>query len=271
MSSFRMHTTTVGSSSSGFLRSVFLAVAISLAGCLLVRALDLASGAYLAVALIATLGGGSVFAARMVAEAPAEGPARFRVPKALKSLTRLVAGIPTTPTLLLALTGPSRSGKTEIAAAIAAHHGDWARASFGGFVRAEARRRGMPLDDRRVTDQLGDELVKKLGAKVFVRKALKEAGVSINAPRLLVDDVYHEEVMRALRKRWGSAISVKVNRIETMEPVPYTEQSALDQEADKLVHDLPPEIEIDGATHEDANKRGEELLEKVDLRLAAAA
>ena len=136
MSSFSMHITKARPSSSGFLRSVFLALAISLAGCLLVWALDLGSGAYFAVALIATLGGGSVFAARMVAEAPVEGSVRFRVPQALEGLTRRVVGLPTTPTLLLALTGPSRSGKTEIAAAIAAHHSDWARASFGDFVRA---------------------------------------------------------------------------------------------------------------------------------------
>jgi hypothetical protein len=271
MASLSMHITKNRPSTSGFLRSVILALAISFAGCSLIWALDLASSAYFVVALMGAIGGGAVFAVRMIAEAPVEGPIRFRVPQTLKILAKRVAGMPTSPTLLIALTGPSRSGKTEIAAAIAARHTDWARASFGDFVRAEARRRGMRSDDRWVTDQLGNELVKELGAKVFVKKALKEAGVSPTAaPRLLIDDVYHEEVMRALKEGWKSAISVKVNRIGSAGQAPQIKRSPLDEEADKLVHDLPPEIEIDGATQEDASKRGEELLKKVDLRLGVA-
>jgi hypothetical protein len=245
-------------------RPLLITVAVAVLGGVAAWALDWSSGAYFAVAVIAASAGGLMVSRRMVAEARAERTAAEGVAAVPGGEARAALGAAAELQVLVALVGHSRSGKTQIADWVAGNQPDWARASCGRYVLAAAKERGLPEDEREVTDKVGSDLVRQLGAKVFVDRVLASAEIPAGSRLLLVDDVYHEDVWEALKED-RRAIAVQVKSLEA-DPV---EESFLDREAAKLLKDVHPALQITG-TGRDSEESGRELIAKVEESLASA-
>jgi len=256
----------------GYLDSLLVVLGIGLVGAGIAWALNWNSGAYFGVAVLAALAGTLGVTRRMAAEAPsrdqlepseiastADRPQQAPAQAALKGERQPV---------VVMLVGHSRSGKTRIAAAVAEQHPDWAWASCGEFVLAEAKQQGLSVENREETDQFGDELVAKLGAKAFIDRVLRNTKGAEAPLMILIDDIYHEPVQQALEQRSGTILSVEV---ENPKSLSGEEPSSLDRAAMKLLRDFPPRLTIEGASPSDAGKRGEELVEKVGAELGLAA
>jgi dephospho-CoA kinase len=97
---------------------------------------------------------------------------------------------------VLAFSGPIGSGKTTIARQTAQTL-DWKLASFGDFVRKEARRRRLDDQSRDVLQDLGDELIRR-GWEGFCRAVLADSGW-VQGQGLIVDGIRHVEGMEAVR------------------------------------------------------------------------
>ncbi len=90
--------------------------------------------------------------------------------------------------LALCFSGGIGSGKTTLAVAVSVQFG-LRHASFGQFVRAAAKRRGLP-SSREHLQQLGENLIEELGWEDFCRGVLAEAGWSAKQP-IAVEGVRH--------------------------------------------------------------------------------
>jgi chloramphenicol 3-O-phosphotransferase len=99
--------------------------------------------------------------------------------------------------LVIALSGRTKAGKSTIAHALAERLG-WPWASFGEYVRAEARRTGRP-DDRETLQELGAGLITSLGYEEFCRRALAHAGLDGDSVPCIVEGVRHLDVLGSLR------------------------------------------------------------------------
>ncbi|HEY4778294.1 MAG TPA: hypothetical protein VIH47_01725 [Solirubrobacterales bacterium] len=256
----------------GYLDSLLLVLGIALLGAGIAWALDWSSGAYFGVAVLAALAGTVGVTRRMAAEAPSRDavqPTEAVVSAADQTgqtLSQAAAGSERKPVLVM-LVGHSRSGKTRIAASVAEHHPDWAWASCGEFVLAEAKRKGLSAENREETDRFGDKLVAELGAKAFTDRVLENTKGAEAPLMILIDDVYHEPVQQALEQRSGKTLSVEV---ENPKSLAEKEPSSLDRAATELLRDFPPRLKIEGASPSDAGKRGKELVEKLDAELGLA-
>lgn len=96
---------------------------------------------------------------------------------------------------IIAIAGPAGAGKTTLAEALCRSLGA-VPASFGDFVRAEARRRGL-LQERTALEDLGQSLLKKYGAPGFTAHVLARSTNNTQAT-VVVDGVRHLEVWDAL-------------------------------------------------------------------------
>ena len=95
---------------------------------------------------------------------------------------------------LVGLTGRRASGKTTIALQLKSTYG-YAHASFGDFVRLEAKRRGLPQDTSSL-QTLGDDLIDQLGWEKLCRDVL---GNATNAEIAVVDGIRHKAALSSLR------------------------------------------------------------------------
>jgi adenylate kinase family enzyme len=109
---------------------------------------------------------------------------------------------------LVAIAGRTRAGKTTLADSLAAALG-WPHTSFSGYVKATAAARGLP-QERRVLQDLGEEMIADRAAASFVEGALAEAGLlPVRAP-LLIEGVRHLKVWEALREVAGTMPSALI-------------------------------------------------------------
>ena len=243
---------------------LLVTVGIAVVGGLAAWALDWSSGTYFAIGVLATAAGGYLVTRQMIGEsAPSRSEVVLSEANAPAEMDAI--GLAQGP-VLVALVGHSRSGKTQIADWVAEHHPDWARASFGKYVLAEAKERGLPEGERDLTDKLGGDLLSELGPKGFVEHVLADAELPSAKGLLLVDDVYHEPVWEALQEQWGNAIAVRVKGREG----DTAEESALDRAAAKLINDVHPVLEISGTDGPDSESSGRDLIAKVEAQLGVA-
>jgi dephospho-CoA kinase len=94
------------------------------------------------------------------------------------------------------VSGRIGSGKTTLAEALA-HRLGCSHASFGEYVRSVAKDRGARGDDRRVLQDLGDELI-SAGWESFCSAVLEDAGYSGGS--IVVDGIRHLEAIEALKR-----------------------------------------------------------------------
>jgi dephospho-CoA kinase len=101
---------------------------------------------------------------------------------------------------VLTFSGSIASGKTTIARLIAEKNG-FAFASFGDFVRKEARRQGMDPTSRDVLQRHGNELIEK-GWQPFCQAVLADIAWT-GDHGLVVDGIRHVEALETLRDLVG--------------------------------------------------------------------
>ncbi len=100
--------------------------------------------------------------------------------------------------VVVAISGQLRAGKTTLAVSLADAL-ECPRASFGDYVRASAKRRGIPQD--RVTLQdLGERLIAEEGWPRFCEHTLAQAGTNARQAPLVVEGVRHLDALTALRE-----------------------------------------------------------------------
>lgn len=99
--------------------------------------------------------------------------------------------------LVIALSGRTKAGKSTIAEALALRL-HWPCASFGGYVRAEAHRTNRP-DDRESLQELGADLIARLGWEGFCRGTLAHAGLDGSSAPCIVEGVRHLDALDMLR------------------------------------------------------------------------
>jgi hypothetical protein len=159
------------------------------------------------------------------------------------------------PSRVIVLSGYTASRKTEMAQRLHEQHPEWAWASCGAFVKAEASRRGINTADRAETDQLGQRLVEELGGPGFLDAVLKHAALPRHPETLLIEDVYHAEVFEAIKKRWGHMRFLSVDIPESMRQRDARSsgeirESTLDRELRTLLNEHQPERTIPAAEDE---------------------
>jgi hypothetical protein len=243
------------------------AVGTLIAGVLIGKANDWGTGAYWTLGL----GAGLVAAFGYTLPGLLRAPKRERVTAAIGSgedVAQLpdeaLLGLPVRPqanqeelepSRVIVLSGHTASRKTEMARRVHEDHPEWAWASCGAFVKAEASRRGISTADRAATDQLGQRLVKELGGAGFLDAVLAHAALPPHPETLLIDDVYHAEVFDAINKRWRHMQFVSVDVPESMRQrgaTSYgaTRDSTLDRELRALLDEHHPESTIPAAEDE---------------------
>jgi chloramphenicol 3-O-phosphotransferase len=99
--------------------------------------------------------------------------------------------------LVIGLSGRTKAGKSAIAHALGERLG-WPWASFGEYVRSEARLTGRS-EDRESLQELGVELIDRLGWDTFCRRTLDHARLDSDSVPCIVEGIRHVEVLRTLR------------------------------------------------------------------------
>ena len=98
---------------------------------------------------------------------------------------------------LIALCGSSKSGKTTIAVRVAEEL-HCRVASFGAFVRKEARKKGLTNPTRRQLQDIGDHLATR-DMQGFCKAVLDDTGFEPGSP-LVIDGIRHTEAVEAIQK-----------------------------------------------------------------------
>lgn len=239
--------------------------AVIVVGAVLARANDWSTGALWALAVTATIVAGAIFAVPAALRAPS---LRATASPAGDERASLTIGARVTddqadlgelsPQRVLVLSGHSRSGKSTIAEQLIAQQPEWARASCGEYVRACARKLGVP-STLPETHALGQRLVEQMGGKAFLEAVLHYAQIPSGAQSLIIDDVYHVAVFEALRERWQGLRFTTVDLPESLrrrllheqglddEQVEQIEESPLDQAVAQLERQYKPEVRLTGA------------------------
>ena len=89
------------------------------------------------------------------------------------------------------------AGKSTVAADLG-HATGWPVASFGGYVRHEARRRQLD-PDRDNLQRLGEDIIKTLGWREFCLQCLRHAGLDMSSVPCIVEGIRHQRVLAELR------------------------------------------------------------------------
>jgi len=229
---------------------------LAVSGGVLASIFDWSSASYWGIALVASTATTGLLVRHWIKNPEAAAP---------RTRTRSLQ-----PDAVVALIGHSGSGKSRLANFIAEHNPDWAVASCGQFVLAEAKSRGVP-NELTETHAFGERLVEELGAEKFVEAVLDHGRVPKTAKFLLIDDVYHESVYKAL-SRFGQLHNFRVDLSEAarrasledrgLNPsnVAAIEHSGLTHEVERLLADIPPERSLQGVSNDrDLAERATEL------------
>ncbi len=260
------------------LAPIVCAAGVLLAGVLVGKANHWSTGAYWAIGLGASL----------IAAFGYTMPDLLRAPKREKATIvgladgetqlpeKLSLGMPVeaqsdyaelAPSRVIVLSGHTASRKTEIAKRLQEQHPDWAWASCGSFVKAEASRRGVDADSRVETDQLGQCLVEELGGAGFLDAVLKHAALPRHPETLLIEDVYHAAVFEAINDRWRHMqfVSIDIPASMRQRGAGPSGDSTLDRELQALLDEHQPECTVPAAEDE---SQVAERTEELNLALA---
>lgn len=143
--------------------------------------------------------------------------------------------------VVLALSGPIKSGKSTLAAALGRSLG-WKVCGFGNAVRAEASRRGI-AESREVLQALGEELIARDSFE-FCRATLAQAEW-VAGTEVVIDGVRHRKVLDNLRVlvRPAELLLVYVNVPDTVR-VERASRSGIGQEALRAMEQHSTEVEV---------------------------
>jgi dephospho-CoA kinase len=107
-----------------------------------------------------------------------------------------------TKSICIGVSGKLGGGKTTLASALAKRLRCQV-ASFGGFVRSEATRRGIP-SAREQLQQLGEELIRDRGFTKFTLDVLEAAGWTRDST-IVVEGIRHVDIIKSCRDAVGNA------------------------------------------------------------------
>lgn len=97
----------------------------------------------------------------------------------------------------IAFAGAVGAGKSSVSTRVAETLA-WARVSFGDFVRAEARRRGLDAESRTVLQALGEQLIES-GWDGFCHSVLTQGNWLPGRP-IVIDGIRHVRAVETLRE-----------------------------------------------------------------------
>jgi hypothetical protein len=238
------------------------------------------SSIYWALGLLCVLAGLSIYLVRLTRaaprlqrgkQAPTSGETTIALGVAMGSAKEEkleTAGLH--PQRVLALGGPTAVGKSLIADELKKAHPNWAYASCGKFVVSQAKKQGKGKD-LLATHEFGAELVETLGAERFLEQVLEHADGPPDADTLIVDDIYHDEVLQALENRWDHLyfagfkvrepvhVAMLHGRGLDDSGVQAIEKSPLEQQGEALIAKYKPDLYDGAATEAEARERSKEL------------
>jgi len=245
----------------------------------------LGTSAYWVVALAGALAATLAYAIPTIKEAPRLGntappdvvqahPHQPQVSDPPKDLALGMAGQKhgadyLSPQRVIVITVHTTSGKTEIAERLIEDHPNWGWASCGRYVKTQARVRGLG-NDHATTNTVGQRLVDKLGGDRFLSEVLDNSNLPPHPPVLVIDDVYHEQVYDAIKRRFPHLNFVSVNLPPSMREhlTAKQDQTAhpLDEAFGELTTRHQPDLSVLGAADEQqVLERTQELERELEL------
>jgi cytidylate kinase len=148
--------------------------------------------------------------------------------------------------LVLGIAGTLRSGKSSLADELATRLAI-PLVSFGGYVREQARTRGIPLS-RSNLQELGVQLIAELGWRSFVVRVLETVGDD-SAQSMIVEGIRHRAALVTLTDLVGARsmvcigvrtdVDTRLERLTQEERVSFSSvaQHSTEVEVEGLLHD----------------------------------
>jgi cytidylate kinase len=104
----------------------------------------------------------------------------------------------------VAISGRIGAGKSTVARELSSLLG-WPEVSFGDYVRAQAKERGLGVE-RGVLQDLGQQLIEEHGFDDFLGKVLAEAGIDPAEQAFVIEGVRHVGALEALHRAVGAEV-----------------------------------------------------------------
>jgi adenylate kinase family enzyme len=161
--------------------------------------------------------------------------------------------------VVIAVSGSLRSGKTTLARALAETLG-CPRASFGDYVRSKAQEAGLG-HDRATLQDLGEQLIEIEGWRAFCENTIALAGAGAHTVPLVVDGVRHVTALDALRELFAP-VRVVLAHVDAGD-----EQARITRLEDDATYERPLEAIEAHSTERDAKQL---LPDQADLHVSAS-
>jgi shikimate kinase len=181
--------------------------------------------------------------------------------------------------IMLAFSGPMRSGKSSVSWQIAKIL-NWPRASFGEYIRMQARREGRS-ESRESLQHLGSFLIKTQGWEKFCRSVLEQSDWRPGEP-IVVDGIRHLEALETMRHltalsevhlvyvsldEYTQAQRMLGNEVATVEDLQRVEADPTEEQV-KTVLPKIADVTVDGTQPQEELVR--EIISIVDHRLSTS-
>jgi dephospho-CoA kinase len=158
--------------------------------------------------------------------------------------------------LLIAVVGQAGAGKTTFIEVLAQQFCA-PTVSFGGFVRDEAQRRGLPLD-RPTLQSLGQQLIATYGSANFAR--LVVASHAGSQDLLLIDGVRSVEVWETVRVMAQRTVLIYLDVPDTVRAARIAERDQQDRSIVAMIMQHPLELSVPALRpYADLVSRGENI------------
>lgn len=137
---------------------------------------------------------------------------------------------------IIGITGPIGAGKTT-ASEILQSEG-YVRFSFSDAIKKEAAKRGLPINDRSILQDVGDDLRKTYGQDVLAKRTLESFGES-GEKNAVIDGIRNPGELKSIQEAGGFVIGIDSPFDSRVERVihrgnPYDPKSAEEFEEDEL-------------------------------------
>jgi hypothetical protein len=155
---------------------------------------------------------------------------------------------------IIALTAPIGSDHKKLAELVARDL-NLVHASFGRFVRLEARRQNLPTD-LETLQEVGHDLHRRLGASSFVQRVLAAAGAEPGKHGIVIDGIRHADVRQALIEMTGRDrfIGLFYDPDDELRQIELEYEDLVEEQDLRRLESHPTEIEVWRTLRKEADK-----------------